>query len=345
MSRLFLKLNAARTHAGRSRTTRSAFHSLHPVTAHSDPAVAIRFAVASTLSEVGYSLAMRKAFLVCLLIGTLVGPTARAFPRPTDGSENIPKLMADSTLVCKGEITEAPELTYSSDPDLPHQTAIAVLHLDRCFKGSPPANETILVLFDAVLPETGGAYVAFRKGDYRLFFLKPVADKYAVVDVWFGSLPISRLVADSSAQDTSPMAALEVDLKAGLQDRDRDRVLDSIRMLGNMYHLQSKEELKSLLDSPDPLIQTYVYEALLRLHDYSVLPAVAEWLRTQPPSPPSLLMPRDALFEMQFRLGNQIQQISDPSTLPILLTMSQLSDPIVRDDVLYAVKAITSSTN
>jgi hypothetical protein len=288
---------------------------------------------------------MRPALFVCLLIGMLIGPASKAFPRPPDGSENIPKLMADSTLVCKGEVTEAPEVTYSSDPDLPHQTAIAVLHLDRCFKGSPPANETILVLFDAVLPATGGDYVAFQKGDYRLFFLKPVADKYAVVDVWFGSLRISRLVAESSARDPSPMGSLEADLKAGLQDRDRDRVLDGIRMLGNMYRLQSKVELKSLLDSPDPLIQTYVYEALLRLHDYSVLPAVADWLIAQPPSPPSLLMPRDALFEMQFRLGNQISEIRDPSTLPTLLSLSQLSDPILRRDVLYAVQAIGSATN
>ena len=254
--------------------------------------------------------------------------------------------MADSTLVCKGEVTEAPEIVPTSDPDPPRHTGIAVIHLDRCFKGSPPANETILVLCDSVIPAHGGDYVGFEKGDYRLFFLEPVADKYVVVDVWFGSLSISRLVADSSAQDSSPMGSLEADLKAGLQDRDRDRVLDSIRMLGNMYRLQSNVELKSLLHSPDPLIQTYVYEALLRLHEYSVLPTVAEWLLAQPPPPtPSLLMPRDALFEMQFRLGNQISQIRDPSTLPTLLSLSQLSDPILRRDVLYAVQAIGSATN
>ena len=280
------------------------------------------------------------ALLVCLLTSALIGSEARAFPRPTDGSENIPKLMADSALVCKGEVTEAPEVMSSSDPAPPHLTAIAVVHLDRCFKGSTPANETILVLCDGFVPAHGGDYVVFEKGDYRLFFLKPVADKYVVSDVWFGSLSISRLMADFYAQHTSPMGSLEADLKAGLQDRDRDRVLDSIRMLGNMYRLQSKEELKSLLNSPDPLIQTYVYEALLRLHDYSVLPAVAEWLRAQPPSPPSLLMPRDALFEMQFRLGNQISQIRDPATLPILLSLSQLSDPILHREVLESVRAI-----
>jgi len=75
------------------------------------------------------------------------------------------------------------------------------------------------------------------------------------------------------------MHRLEMDLKAGLNDRDHERVLDSIRMLGNMRHLQSKEELVSLLDSEDPLVRTHVFEAMLRLHDFSVLPAVGNGSR------------------------------------------------------------------
>ena len=60
-----------------------------------------------------------------------------------------------------------------------------------------------------------------------------------------------------------------MDLKAGLKDSDYDLVLDSIRILGNMHHLQSEAELISLLDSQDMLVRTYVYQALLRLQDYS----------------------------------------------------------------------------
>lgn len=142
-----------------------------------------------------------------------------------------------------------------------------------------------------------------RKGYYRLFFLKLERDKYVLVDKWFGQLSISRQLGATPFGDTDPMHWLELDLKAGLNDRDHERVLDSIRMMGNMRHLQSKDEIISLLDSQDPLVQTYAFEAMLRLHDYSALPAVEQWLTAQPQPPPSLILPRDTLFEMQFSAG------------------------------------------
>jgi hypothetical protein len=58
------------------------------------------------------------------------------------------------------------------------------------------------------------------------------------------------------------MQMLEMDLKAGLKDSNHDRVLDSIRMLGNIHHLQSEAELISLLDSQDMLVRTFTYQAL-----------------------------------------------------------------------------------
>ncbi|HMD06594.1 MAG TPA: HEAT repeat domain-containing protein [Candidatus Acidoferrum sp.] len=250
--------------------------------------------------------------------------------------------MADSALVCKGEVVEAADVTVVSDPRPPHRTATALVHVDRCFKGERPASEVVPVLFDNVLPPGGGPYVVLRKGDYRLFFLKPKENKYVLVDDWFGQLSISRQLGTPSLGGNDPMHQLEVDLKAGLTDRDHERVLDGIRMLGNMRHLQSKEELISLLDSQDPLVRTYVFEAMLRLHDYSVLPAVEEWLTAQPQPPPSLILPRDALFEMQGRLVGEISMIRDPSTLPILLRLLRLPSPFARQGILQAVRAINS---
>ena len=184
--------------------------------------------------------------------------------------------------------------------------------------------------------------MVLRKGDYRLFFLKPEEDRYVLVDDWFGQLSISRQLGATPFGDNDPMHQLEVDLKAGLNDRDHERVLDSIRMLGNMRHVQSKEELVALLHSQDQLVRTYVFEAMLRLHDYSVLPAVEQWLTTQPQPPPSLILPRDALFEMQFRLAREISAIRDPATLPILLRLLRLPGPIMRQEVLDAVRTINS---
>jgi hypothetical protein len=278
--------------------------------------------------------------MLCVPLAAVLCSDALAYPRPPFGAENIPKLMTDSALVCKGEVVEAAQVTVVSDPQPPHRTATAIVHVDRCFKGERPANEVVPVLFDNILPPTAGPFVVLRKGDYSLFFLKPEKDSYVLVDDWFGQLSISRELGATLFGD--PMHRLEVDLKAGLNDHDHERVLDSIRMLGNMRHLQSKEELVSLLDSQDPLVRTYVFEAMLRLHDYSVLPAVEQWLTTQPQPPPSLLLPRDALFQMQDRLVGEISMIRDPSTLPILLRLLRLPSPIARQGILQAVRSINS---
>jgi HEAT repeats len=250
--------------------------------------------------------------------------------------------MADSTFVCKAEVMEAAALTTSAVANPPHLTATARLHVDRCFKGTIPPNGVLPVLFDSILPSAPGPYMVLRKGDYRLFFLKPKDDKYVVADTWFCELPISRLLGPTTVGDTDSMHLLELDLKAGLHDGDPERVLDGIRMLGNMRHLQSTAELLALLDSPDALMRTHAYEALLRLHDYSVLSAVDEWLETQPQAPHELFLPRDALFEMQFRLGREIASIRDPATVPVLVRLLHLQSPIMRGQVLQALRAIRS---
>ena len=289
-----------------------------------------------------YNSTMRVGPLFAVPMAALLCSYALAYPRPPRGTVNIPKLMADSALVCKGEVVEAAEATVVSDPRPPHRTATAIVHVDQCFKGERPASEIVPVLFDNILPPGGGPYIVLRKGDYRLFFLKPEGARDVLVDDWFGQLTISRQLEATAIGETEPMRRLEVDLKAGLNDSDHERVLDSIRMLGNMRHLQSKNELGSLLDAQDPLVRTYVFEAMLRLHDYSVLPAVEQWLTAQPQPPPSLILPRDALFEMQGRLVGEISMIHDPSTLPILLRLLRLPSPFARQGILQAVRAINS---
>jgi hypothetical protein len=271
--------------------------------------------------------------------------SALAYPRPRDGTENIPKLIADSTLVCKGEVIDAPAVTPTRDPSPPHLTATALVQAGSCFKGEMPPSNVLSILFDGIVPMASSPYVVLRKGEYRLFFLKPENDrndKYVMVDEWFGQLPISRLLGIAPAGDTDPMHLLESDLKAGLLDADRERVLDSIRMLGNMRRLRSTAELMALLNSSDPLVRTYVYEALLRLHDYSVLPAVDQWFMAQPQRPSQLLLPRDALLAMQDRLAIEVGMIRDPTTLPILLHLLHLPDSIIRMQVLQAVRAMHS---
>ena len=133
-----------------------------------------------------YNPAMRVGLLFSAPMAAILCSHALAYPGPLRGTENIPKLMADSALVCKGEVIEAAQVTVVSDPRPPHRTATAMVRMDRCFWGERLASELAPVLFDNILPPAAGPYVVLRKGDYRLFFLKPEGSKYALVDDWFG---------------------------------------------------------------------------------------------------------------------------------------------------------------
>src|SRR5262249_42391481 len=168
----------------------------------------------------------------------LAGTCAFASPRPLPGTENIPKLLADSTLVCKGEVISAPmQLPVQSLAGMARNTATAQVRPDRCFKGTPHGN-SIPVLFDSyALGVSPGSFV-LRTGDYRLFFLTPQNGAFAVVDEWFGALTVSRELSPVR-ENADAMTLLESDLKAGLRDSNPERVLDSIRMLGNMRVLHS----------------------------------------------------------------------------------------------------------
>src|SRR5437870_7577689 len=90
-----------------------------------------------------YNPGMRVGPLLCSPLAAVLCSHALAYPGPPRGTENIPKLMADSALVCKGEVVEAAEVTVVSDPRPPHRTATAIVHVDRCFKGERPASEEI----------------------------------------------------------------------------------------------------------------------------------------------------------------------------------------------------------
>jgi hypothetical protein len=278
-----------------------------------------------------------------LLLSVLfVASCVFAYPRPPRGTENIPALMAESTLVCKGEVVQAPP-PIVSPPSKPvtRMTAVAKVRADRCFKGRPP-GALIPVFFDGLLPAAGGPAFVLNTGDYRLFFLKPREGRYAVSDEWFGALPISRQLG-SAPDSADSMYLLELDLKAGLADSDSERVLDSIRMLGNMKHLHSESELQALLNSRDLLVKAHVWLALLRLKNYSVLSAVAQFFASQPAPPHELLMPSGQLFAIQFDLQDEVANIRDPSTLPYLESFATDGrDPALRGSALQALRAIGS---
>lgn len=282
---------------------------------------------------------MNRSCLVAVFV--FLGCSAFGYPSPLTGREDIPKLMTTSSLVCKGEVVDAPAPTFApSSTNIPRMTATAHVRLDRCFKGTPQ-GPSIAVLFDGFTTCCGASFV-LRKGDYRLFFLTQQGGKYGVVDVRCGALPISAELGETPGS-ADPLYLLELDLKAGLRDSNPERVLDSIQMLGDMGHLRSTDELKNLEASPDMLVKTYVWQALLRLKDYSVLPAVAAFLQNQPEPPHELYLPRDRIFQMQLELQSAIADIRDLSTLPYLERFASAGrDSRLRSSALQSLRAINS---
>lgn len=265
--------------------------------------------------------------------------SAFAYPAASPGAEDIPKMMAASALVCKGEVIEALVPTSSISPvRLPNLGA--TVRPDRCFKGSLEVS-SITVLFDGSISPDSPSFVLHR-GDYRLFFLMPQNGTYTVVDRWFGALPVSRNLGSVPANGDE-MDALEQDLEAGLRDPDRELVLDSIQMLGDMKHLRSTSELTSLLADSDLLVKTYTWQAFLRLKDYSVLPAVSEFFVSQPELPHQLFLPRDRLFSMQQELIVEIGVIRDPAALAFLESFAvNGKSSLLRSNALQALRAISS---
>jgi HEAT repeats len=281
---------------------------------------------------------LRRLFrmLLCMVAAT----AALAYPRPPAGTEDIPGMMQSATLVCKGEVTDAPKPVTT--PNTPRYTVFATVRMERCFKGTPVEREIRVQMEGAVSP-VDPAFVLYT-GDYRLFFLKfsPPDSSYVVVDQWFGALKVSRELSWLLAGN-DPMERLEMDLKAGFADSHPERVLDSIRMLGNMRKLHSTGELKALLlVSRDLLVKTYVWQALLRLADYSVLPAVAKFFDTQPEAPMELFMPRDRMFSMQHELVNEIGRIKSAEARPYLEKFALSDKRRLRNEALQALRQIRS---
>lgn len=281
---------------------------------------------------------MRLALLSAAVAFLLVQP-ALPYPAPVSGTEPIPQLMEKADLVCKGLVTSAPPTI--TGPYTKEKNGIANVRVDRCFKGHPEANE-IAVLFDWVLPPGGGPALVLRSGDYFLFFLKRQSNgKYLPFDDFFSTLQVSRLLGDTPP-DADPMQLLEMDLKAGLKDADHDRLLDSIRMLGNMRHLRSTRELKNLTRDSDLLVRTYAWQALMRLGDYSVLPSVVEFFRTQPEAPMNIKLPEGRLMSMQWELAREIGHVRELAHLDELHQLLGMRNRWARQNSLDAIRNIRS---
>jgi hypothetical protein len=278
---------------------------------------------------------------------------AGIFPPVAEETVDIAKQAGGSPFVCKGEVTSAPEVKAFLFPgvspvhniaEMPHMTGEATVRIDTCFKGS--LEGSVRIATDEYRPAGGGRsggwhLFAPTAGEYLLLFLKSRGDRYEITEEGRGALPISRLMS-STAHGTDPLLNLENDLKAGLNDPDPEVVLKSICWLGSLRHLRSTAELISLIKTSDPIERAYIWEALLKLGDLSVVPEAADYLDRNPPVSHDFFMPRDRLIYLTDRVFRAFCGLRDQIALPYLERFTESPDSRIRSESLRALWEIGS---
>src|ERR1019366_986304 len=279
--------------------------------------------------------------LVYAVLFLLCAATAYAglFPDHVESYDHIATLLDKSTVVCKGEVLQAPAPKYISN-ELLRGTGISVIRVDRCFKGSAPTQ--VQIATDEYLPAAGfgggGTLLVPKPGEYGLFFLASQGPIFKPID----RTPFIRASRLMTADDVAgnPRSRLEADLLAGLNDLDAELQLQTIRSLGTLEVLSpgAIARLKGMLPAADALKRLYLWEALITVHDYSVLPQAADEVLDIAPRSREFSLPRDRIPFLQFRVYEAIGLIHDPGVVPYMRKLSEATDPRSRYDALQSLR-------
>lgn len=280
--------------------------------------------------------------LASLPVGTCI---ADLTPKSLEGTEDLRMLMSEATVACRGEVLDAPKAKFV-DGTPQRKTGIATVRIDKCYKGTAPSQVNVAV--DEFLPGGGTSgeprFVILKSGEYDLFFFTRKGNVFLPLDKRNSVITISR-ESSNTAKPSDPLAALEGDLVAGLQDGDHELVLKSILLLGGLGHLTSTAPLKKRIAEADEIERDYLWEALLRVKDYSNLPQVAEYLHNISPPPRTLMLPRDRLPQVQNRLFGRLFEIKDLAASRFQKWFVKSSDAYIRQCALQALRAEVSVQN
>lgn len=267
---------------------------------------------------------------------------AGVWPPGSEGDIRIPELVGRAAFVCKGEVTSAPQRKTAYGM-LPRKTAVAIIRIDRCFKGKLEGE--VAVASDEYMPAggwSGGGHLFIPKvGEYLLLFLVKKDNVLDLLDQDGLALPVSRLTSTNEPK-RNILASMEKDFTAGLNDPDPELVLKSILWLGCMQHLHSTAKLHALFEHSDQLGRLYIWESLLKLGDLSVVHEVADYFDQDPPDFRPLFLPRDRILQLKLRVFLALFDLRDASVIPYLNRFMDSADPHIRSRALMALRAIGS---
>lgn len=268
---------------------------------------------------------MTKSIILILMCcaGSLCGQV------PIPGSEDIPEIMEQSALVCRGEVVEV-EVGKRVEST---GEATALVRVERSYKGTV-ASGSIKVLFKS-LPDPLATSLTLSVGEHLLLFLNPSGDNYVFADPFFGKLVFPRQTTAQNNEDGStPQGKLERDLEAVLISGHRQDVVLASLMLGNLRKVRSTDPLKRLLPTSDPQIDAAINIALIKLGDYSKLSNAAEVFRRKN---------ADVQTEnLRGQLARAIANLHDPSIVSALEAFSGSESGMLRHSAVRALRTIAS---
>jgi hypothetical protein len=274
--------------------------------------------------------------LIIFLLTTALAP-ADIWPIRSDRIDDLEKLMEMATTVCRGEVLDAPPVRAVAG-SVPRMTGIARVRVDKCYKGT--TSNKIKLAVDEFTPGgglSGDPYFIFLKpGEYDLFFLTSASEVY--VPLKYRTSVITVSCRSGQAYSGNPFRALENDLVAGLDDPNHELVLKSILLLGALGRMSTTVPLKMRLERADELEKVYLWQALLRVKDFSVLPDATLYLRHKAFPGRPLSQSTDRLLLWQSSLFRTFFAIKDTAANTFQQQLSNSDYAPVRQEALRALR-------
>ena len=165
-----------------------------------------------------------------ILAGTMVAICSlftNAYPVRPVSAIDTQTLFRKSDLVCTGTVTRVSleQESPSKIGGMVDRKILAEIRPTRIYKGS--AAEIVQVSYQISISRGAETPVpsVWGKDSYQLLFLVKTGNSYSFVDDEFGHFNVSPLLASAVGDG---MTQLEADLRMGLHDQDKSKVLSNL---------------------------------------------------------------------------------------------------------------------
>ncbi len=270
------------------------------------------------------------AVLLTMFISSYSGADAWADPVPVDN------LFGTAAVVLRGEVkqftaVERADSEWHGVPTVVTRYRAQVV-TDRIYKGTASATVTITYIrpddrLCAVSP-----CIELKVGDHNYFFLNMGKQGLELDDPKSGKFRAPRR---TEFRDQTGLDALKNDFVVGLNDPDDAVRLTQIELVGASGRKTDAEQLLRILPTGDALTNATIYHSLLQLGDYSTLTSMRTFLEARSNVP--------AIERLRFLCLSQVNAITDPAAVDVLIDLAQSPSDDVRESAIHALRSIKAA--